>query len=419
MDSKSPDATPGAPAPAESGDAHDAPYRALQQHLDQLPVGFPAVDSGSDVALLRHIFTPDEARVATCLTWDYVDVPTIQQRAAGAGFARPLEVIEELLENATAKGGLHAKTENGRRYFANAQLLVGMYEMQINRLSKEFFEAFDQYADEAYVQEMVRTGISQFRVVPVEESVTPALHVATYDDMCALVDTLPGPFALTRCICKTKRDLYGEPCRVTDLRETCFVLLPDFAQQFIDQGWGRALTKEEFVAQLRKCEAAGLVLQPGNSQRPGFICSCCGCCCGFLRIFKRLPRPADLLTSNYQAHVDPALCSGCEICVTRCQMDAVTIPEAEVDTASGAATEGDDIAIVDLGRCIGCGVCVPTCPTGAIALAPKKFQSTPPDGWTELYAKIKRTKDRQVKREQRRARRRVAKARAGAYESPS
>ena len=39
-------------------------YRRLQQHLDQMPVGFPRAESGADIRVLKHLFTPEEAKIA-------------------------------------------------------------------------------------------------------------------------------------------------------------------------------------------------------------------------------------------------------------------------------------------------------------------------------------------------------------------
>ena len=36
-------------------------YRKLQQHLDQLPIGYPPTESGNDIKILKFIFTPEEA----------------------------------------------------------------------------------------------------------------------------------------------------------------------------------------------------------------------------------------------------------------------------------------------------------------------------------------------------------------------
>ena len=65
-----------------------------------------------------------------------------------------------------------------------------------------------------------------------------------------------------------------------------------------------------------------------------------------------------MVITNYYARVDPDLCSACETCLDRCQMEAISI--------------GDEgVAEIDLNRCIGCGLCVTTCTTEAMSLQPK------------------------------------------------
>ena len=39
-------------------------YRDLQIHLDKLPIGFPPTESGVEIRILKHLFTPEEAKLA-------------------------------------------------------------------------------------------------------------------------------------------------------------------------------------------------------------------------------------------------------------------------------------------------------------------------------------------------------------------
>ena len=165
-----------------------------------------------------------------------------------------------------------------------------------------------------------------------------------------------GPLAVINCVCRQGMDLQGDPCKQTEIRETC-LLLGEFAEQALAGGGARELSKEEMIGFLERADEIGMVLQPQNSQEPNFICCCCGCCCGVLSTAKRLPRPAEYFDTNYHAEVDADLCTECGTCGDRCEMDAITYP--------------DGVAAVDLLRCIGCGLCVSTCPDGAIGLVEK------------------------------------------------
>jgi electron transport complex protein RnfB len=118
------------------------------------------------------------------------------------------------------------------------------------------------------------------------------------------------------------------------------------------------------------------VLQPTHSERASAICTCCGCCCGVLRWIKRQPKPAQAASSAFIAHFDAELCQGCETCLDRCQMEALS-------------ADGDRVAL-DADRCIGCGLCVSTCPSGALTLQRKPGSERvrlPPDlsaAWHEI-----------------------------------
>ncbi len=124
-------------------------------------------------------------------------------------------------------------------------------------------------------------------------------------------------------------------------------------------------SKEETLAILDKAQEAGLVAQPENTLRPAYICCCCGDCCGILTTVKKFPHPAELYATNYYAEVSPELCTGCETCVDKCQLEAITIVD-------GAAT-------INLDRCIGCGACVANCEFNAGQLKKKEVETVPPE----------------------------------------
>jgi len=46
-------------------------YVKLQKHLDNQAVGFPATRSGVEIKILKHIFTPEEAEIVCCLSYQF------------------------------------------------------------------------------------------------------------------------------------------------------------------------------------------------------------------------------------------------------------------------------------------------------------------------------------------------------------
>jgi len=346
-------------------------YRDLQKHLDELPIGYPPTESGVEIRILKHLFTPDEAKLATQLSWSPESARLIHRRVKKTGMSQ--EELEQMLDSMFNKGLISRRTEHGEILYSNAVLALGMYEYQVNRLTKAFLEDFEQYLNEAFLFEAGRTGIQQMRTIPVEKSVPHEYHISDYDSVRRIVDNIDGPFAVSNCICRQHKDIMGESCSQSDIREVCLQFRGE-AENYISRGIGRPISKDEVFDILKKAQEAGFVLQPGNSQQTDFICCCCGDCCGMLTVAKKFPRPADFYATNHFAEVDPVLCSGCEDCVDRCQLDAMEMR--------------NDMATVNLDRCIGCGNCVAICPADAITLHKKETELVPPKDTDELYANI-------------------------------
>jgi Fe-S-cluster-containing hydrogenase component 2 len=182
---------------------------------------------------------------------------------------------------------------------------------------------------------------------------------------------------VANCVCRQAQGLLGNACRTTQRQETCLGF-GDYAQLYIDEGWGREVSKEELMAIIAENEADGLILQPSNSEALEYICSCCGCCCALLLGTKMSKNPVQYHAFNYYAQLDSDLCTGCGTCVEKCQMDAITL--------------NDEVAVLNRDRCIGCGVCTVHCPSSAITLLQKEVEHIPPKTLEELYDSISKKK---------------------------
>jgi len=64
-------------------------YKALQKHLNSMPIGFPKTISGVEKRILKTVFSPEEARAALCLGCKYEAVETIIERADASGIPPP------------------------------------------------------------------------------------------------------------------------------------------------------------------------------------------------------------------------------------------------------------------------------------------------------------------------------------------
>ena len=350
-------------------------YRKLQQHLDTLPIGFPATKSGVEIKLLKFLFTPEEALIG--INMRFIPEPPIKIFRRVKKYGISLDQVEIVLKRMYKKGSINVTRvqENDKEIFHyhNAFLAVGMYEYQLHRMTADFYQNFEQYMDEAFRDEVASTKINQLRTIPVEESITPEHNIASHDELKELIARAER-IAVQDCVCRQGKDLIGKPCKYSDLREVCFVLNSS-VQHIIDNQMGREITKQEAYEIFQKVKQAGFIIQPGNAINPNFICCCCGDCCDMLTNIKKLERPLDMIHSNYFAQVEEDQCIGCGTCIERCQMEAISFNDL-------------DLAEVNRNLCIGCGNCVVICPEEAIKLNKKGIDEKPPEDTKQLFLKI-------------------------------
>jgi len=356
---------------------NDDVYRDLQKALDKLPIGYPETESGVEIRILKKIFTPKQAFIGSKLGFELKALQEIYKSIEKESFT--LEKVEEILDEMHDLGLILKVIRDDTKYYAATAFMLGFYEFQMNKMTEEFVHDVDQYFEEAFLEELNTTKIQQLRTIPIETEIGVERDIANYDDFRYYLENCGEPIVLNECICRKKNDIIGKSCEKTNLRESCFSFRTA-GQAYLDRGMGRVITKEEALEIIEQAEREGLVLQAGNSQRPMSLCTCCGCCCNLLYNEKRLDAPAQFLNSNFFAQVDEDICTGCGVCETRCQMDAIEII--------------DDISNINLGRCIGCGVCVPTCPEEAITLIGKeeKDRTIPAKNTVETYFNIAKKK---------------------------
>ena len=341
-------------------------YRDLQRHLDRLPMGFPETESGVDIRLLKRLFTPEEAKIAIQLSMIPEPLKRIYNRAKKSGMS--IEEIQQILDQMLYKGTLLVSEEGyDEKHYSNAGFFAGgIYNFQVDRLTRDLIKDYRQHMEETRLKpKSGQKRILPLRTIPVEKSipVPEKFKVSNYDNVRKIIEDARAQIAVVNCICRQSQDLLGESCTKTHLRETCLMITPDHAKRHVDMGIGRYITKEEAFDILEKAQDAGLVLQPENTQQPDAICCCCGDCCVLLKSLKKHPRPADLYETNYYVGVVSELCTGCEECVERCQLDARDMV--------------DRVAAVNLDRCIGCGNCVVICEYDANRLYKKGEETIP------------------------------------------
>jgi Na+-translocating ferredoxin:NAD+ oxidoreductase subunit B len=336
-------------------------YRTLAQRLDSLPNGFPPTPDGVELQLLAHLFTLEEAALASQLR---LSLESAEQIALRLG-SDPKALREQL--KGMARRGLIAagRIQDGMGYKL-LPFVVGIYEMQINRLDAEMARLFEDYYLQAFGR-VLNVQPSVHRVIPIGESVRTGMEIRPFESAAEIV-AAAAAWGVVDCICRKQKALLGEAC--SHPLDVCLVLHRR-AGAFDGASGVRALTRDEALETLQRAARAGLVHSVSNTQEgASYICNCCTCSCGILRGMAELGIANVVARSAFINQVDEALCVSCEACVEYCQFGALSML---------------GVAQVDALRCVGCGVCVPACPDGALGLVrrPEMEVEAPPLGEME------------------------------------
>ena len=341
-------------------------YERLAAFLDSLPAGFPRTESGVEIRILKRLFTKEEAALACHLVMWPEPVDTIAQRVN-----KPVSELADVLYEMSRKGLIGRSDRSEGPMYTAAQYVIGIWEYHVNTLDEGLIKDMNEYIPFLF-DAMTQIKTQQLRTIPIGASLEGQGAVMPYEDARQLIEK-QRKILVAPCICRKEHTMIGKGCG--KLKEACLVFSSG-AYFYEKNGIGRSITKEEALDILRQAEEQGLVLQPSNAQRIMNICLCCGDCCQVLKAIKRYPKPAEFVHSNYYATVRADECIACEICLERCQMDAIQMK--------------DDVAEIDPDRCIGCGLCVTTCGTQAIDLIRKdeKDCHVPPADIVETYMRI-------------------------------
>lgn len=335
-------------------------YVRLREFLDQLPGGYPATDSGAELKILKMWYTPEEAELTMKLRM-FPEPPAVIAERWGMPEAEAAEQLAQM-----AKKGLFTLVKGGGQiFYQTQQFLPGLWEFHVDTVDREFSELVPEMEPLLH-----STLAAQIRVVPIDAAIKNISQVANYDYVKRLV-AKHKVAAVMPCVCRQAHGLRGQEC--TKPLESCLTLGVG-AEHFIATGKARQIPIAEVLERLDDADKNGMVLGITNAKSIINICMCCKCCCSFLTGLAVHERPVDIVNSNWQAKIDPALCKACKKCSKRCQVDALL-------------TEGESTE-VDLARCIGCGLCISTCSQKAISLIPRQHAPSIPANFLHMQTRL-------------------------------
>jgi hypothetical protein len=173
-------------------------YGKLADALNKLPNVFPRTKSGVEITILKMVFSPKEAALASQLSGKYESVDNIAKRI-GTTAAKVKTVLIEM-----ARRGLIWYDEvDGVPRFRLAPFVVGFYESQLHAMNHKFEHLVEEYFAEGGAEGIMKPQPALHRVIP-SQSAVKSEWILPYDDVKTLLQA-HRMFSLRDCICRVHR----------------------------------------------------------------------------------------------------------------------------------------------------------------------------------------------------------------------
>ena len=130
-------------------------YKRLATHLDNLPPGYPATDSGVELRILKRLFTPGEAEAALALTMVQESADVIAKR-----LGKDEKDIEELYYSMSQKGLIGRSGKERYKYMA-ANFIVGIWEFHVCSLDEDLVHDVNEYIPQIWEKRWVKQKTQQ------------------------------------------------------------------------------------------------------------------------------------------------------------------------------------------------------------------------------------------------------------------
>ncbi len=334
-------------------------YERLAATLNRIPNGFPPVEDGTHLRILRWVFTPEEAGIASQMRLRGETSEELAER-----LQMPVRELEKRLDAMEEKGQIFARESDGVKRYALTVFIGGIWEDQMGRMDREFAQMVDEYFTKGKNKGLFDTEPPIFKVIPINRTISTEIEVYPYEIAEEIIAKAKS-WGLRECMCKKQKGLLDEKCRYPS--SVC-LLFSSSPNAYEGDELTTSISREESLRILYEAEEAGLVHCSMNvKEGHSYICNCCTCCCVMLSGMVKLGQPHAFMRSNFVIEVDEGRCIGCGVCTDRCQFGALELQS--------------DVCQADSVRCVGCGVCSVSCEADALHLVhrPSDERSTPPE----------------------------------------
>lgn len=312
-------------------------YRRLATSLDTPPMF-------ADV--LSLIVRPEEVELLLKMSEKELSIASLSEL-----LSLPRAVVKSKVDMLYGKGLL--KKKGGSLYSAKSfERIVSRHLSEGRRGSLgKYVAALASYRMDEHTKRARADPYPEGRVLPISEAVIQAVSVVLPYETAINILAKARSISLRDCGCRVTYKNCGNPLR------TCLAV-NEFSDELVERGIAREIPLHEARDVLKIANAHGLVNQALYTDwlkgEVFDICTCCSCCCVYLRALMNYGVKHHIAKSGLVAKVDPSECTGCGACVERCKFGARAIQN------------GKSVVIEE--NCYGCGLCTSTCGARACRL---------------------------------------------------
>jgi len=267
----------------------------------------------------------------------------------------PPAVVQSKIDGLYRRGFLLKKRNREDQYSARPfERVISRHlgEGRTDALSKYVIPLAGYRMDE-HVKRARSDPYPEGKVLPTLEAVIEPVSVVLPHETAMNILGKARSVSLRDCECRVTFRNCTKPLR------TCLAI-GEFSDELVERGVAVEISLDEAKTILRTANDHGLVNQALYTDwikgEVFDICSCCPCCCTYLRTLMKYGVRHHIARSGFLAEVRQDACTGCGVCVDRCIFGARKVENGK--------------SVVTKENCYGCGLCTTTCVSGASRLVP-------------------------------------------------
>jgi len=298
--------------------------------------------------LLPLIVRQDEVDLLLRTSQKQLSVPELSELSS-----MPQAVVQSKVDSLHHRGFLKKTKE--RHYTARSFQHVISRHLSEGRagIFGKYAPALAKYRMDEHVTRATADPYPEGRVLPISEAVVDPVTVVLPYETASSVLAKARSISIRDCECRVTYHTCKKPLK------TCLAL-NDFSDDLVDRGVAQEVSLDQARDALKVANAHGLVHQVLYTDwvkgEVFDLCSCCSCCCTYLRALMDFGVKHHIAKSGLVARVNANECVGCGVCLERCVFGA-----RRIENGKAHAIEE---------KCYGCGLCTSACSAQASRLVP-------------------------------------------------